>query len=132
MTATTDLHELARSFRTLTADLPPGADYGHDDVVAIIADIERLIDGWRPSDKNLAEQARIDEWSVCGEADQEILFGRVSRHPWKPRRKLLSSTSGIVVADRGLRWVRTIGRFYELGEPEGPEQAEALRGLRVI
>lgn len=130
--ATVDLHDLVRGFRTLLGDLQPSADYGYDDVVSIIADIERLTGGWRPSDADLAEAARINGWSVRGERDHEILSGWISKHPWKPRRKILSSTSGIVVADRGLRWVRTIGRLYELGAPQDPEQVEALRGLRVI
>ena len=126
--ATIDLHELAESFRALLTDLPPSASYGRDDVVSVIADIERLIDGWRPSDEDIAGAAHIDEWSLRG----EILFGWISRHPWEPHRKIRSNTSGVIVVDRDLRWGRSIGRFYQLGEAEAPEQAEALRGLRVV
>lgn len=133
-TETTDLHELARSFRKLRDHPPVGAGgvYGPDDLNSLIEDIDRLIAGWRPSDADLAQTAHIDRWRVCYEGEAGYLVGWISRHPWEPHRRLQSNTSGVIVADCGLRWVRTIGRFYELGETSGPEHVEALRGMRAI
>lgn len=130
-TATADLDELADGFRRFLCTTPQSGSYGPDDIASICADINRMRDGWRPSPEDLAATARIDDWSVCGPQDQEILFGWISRHPWN-RRRQRSNTAGIVLVDRDLRWMRTVGRLYELGAPKGTEQAEMLLALRVV
>lgn len=130
--ATADLDKLAQGFRRLLNNLPSNESYGPEDVVAIIADIERLKAGWRPTDDDLTEAAHIDGWAVQGDDGQEILSGVISRHPWRPWTRVRSTTSGVVLADRHLRWARTIGRLYELGSPESDEHAGRLGSLRVI
>lgn len=129
------LKDLARNLSDRLASLPRGdltPFYGRDDIASVVSDLNLLIEGWQPSGADLAGAAHIERWKVFDWIDGgRGLLGWITRHPTVSGR-VPSRTSGVVVVAEDLRWVRTIGRFYELGTPYDREQAPRLLGLPSI
>lgn len=79
-------------------------------------DLERIHASMAPSDNELAAAPSIREWRVVLSAGGLRLTGLVSGHPRLGER--VAMTSQIWAADGFGRWVRTLSRFYNLGEAD--------------
>lgn len=84
---------------------------------SLIADLERLADGWQPTAVDLAQALRIEKWPFTTYPDERA---ELALQGWVADRPRLGTgpvtTSPIVAADLAASWVRTHGRFYVLGE----------------
>lgn len=121
----TEILELTSKFRSFLdgSNIPQRARERGE---KLVADLEKLATGWRPTTDELKRSARIDDWSVDSKG---CLEGRFHRHP--KIRSDRGHTSPVIVIDRQLRWMRTVSRFYELGEPSDG-QVEAIRRFLAV
>jgi hypothetical protein len=79
-------------------------------------DLERIRAGRAPTDGELAGAPSITEWQVMVTAGGLRLTGLVSAHLRLGER--LAMTSQVWAADAAGRWIRTLSRFYNLGEAD--------------
>ncbi len=87
------------------------------------ADLDRLAQGWVPTQADLGAAPLINGWTLLREPGGASLLGRVDGHPriWSGR---VTATSGLIAVDARLgQWARTVSRFYRLGRPAGAELA---------
>jgi hypothetical protein len=87
----------------------------HERRQALIADLERLADGWKPDAEKLNASPLLDQWSIVDYPGTTDLAaeGIVTGHPYLPDGPVV--TSPIHAMDYPARWIRTQGRFYRLG-----------------
>jgi hypothetical protein len=103
----------------LEADLPAKL-YRLADDIALLRQREQPYAG------DLRAAPRLDKWTVVMTPLGLRLTGTVTGHPLLGDRSVM--TSSIWVADPDARWVRTLSRYYRLGEPSNLEAVrEALR-----
>jgi hypothetical protein len=92
-----------------------------EELAAALADQRRLAEGWFPGKADLKDAPLITEWSFVdrrGAGQGLYIQGYVNRHPRLGRRTLKLLTSHVVAIDRhNQKWVRTLSRFYRLGDP---------------
>ncbi|MEX6509189.1 DUF6634 family protein [Jiella sp. M17.18] len=81
----------------------------------LLADLEQIEAGWRPTPRDLAKAPRLDDWRV-GHRAVPCLTGVVDGHPViRDGRHALTSDLWLIAPDLG--FARTLGRFYRLGVP---------------
>jgi hypothetical protein len=85
-------------------------------IISLIADLNALAVGWRPSAGQLEQAPILNEWIWALDPDTHelVLQGCVSGHPILPDG--LVTTSAVMAAGLTDRWARTFNRFYRLGE----------------
>lgn len=104
---------------SLDADLPAKLHRLADDI-ALLREREQ------PYAEDLRAAPRLDKWTVVMTPLGLRLTGTVIGHPLLGNRPIM--TSSIWVADPEARWVRTLSRYYRLGEPSDLETVqEAFR-----
>ena len=84
---------------------------------ALLDDLQRLADGWRPAAADLAAALVLEGWYIClyPGSDRLAMCGFVADHPRLGRG--IITTSPIMAADFSGGWVRTCSRFYRIGDP---------------
>ena len=86
---------------------------------ASLVDLERLQAGWVPATADLLNTPLLQHWCCYGPgfASQTVLIGAVTAHPLLPDGRRVATSLLLALDIRGLRWARTVSRFYRLGEP---------------
>ncbi|MHB8267120.1 DUF6634 family protein [Bradyrhizobium sp.] len=84
-----------------------------ESVTAALADRERLIEGWRPGDAELAGAPLLDDWMIERDNGVHNLIGAVTGHPLVNDGWM--TTSAVVVMSEEDGWARTVSRWYRLG-----------------
>src|ERR1700733_9749773 len=103
----------------LEADLPAK-------LYRLANDIAMLRQREQPYAGDLRAAPRLDKWTVVMTPLGLRLTGTVTGHPLLSDRSVM--TSSIWVADPEARWVRSLSRYYRLGELSDLEAVrEALR-----
>lgn len=77
-------------------------------------DLERIKAGEAPTENQYAQAPLIREWKTVVDATGLRLAGVISGHP--RIRAGVGMTSQVWAADPHGRWIRTLARFYRLGE----------------
>lgn len=94
---------------------------GDADVVGTVVKLRALADDlermtvFRPSFE-LEGAPSLDAWRLCPRP-RPALMGWATGHPLLGSREVV--TSEIFAIDRRAGWVRTLSRFYALGQPAG-------------
>jgi hypothetical protein len=92
-------------------------------------DIEMLRQRGQPHAEDLHVAPHLDQWTMVMTPLGLRLTGIVSGHPELGDRRIM--TSALWVADPTARWIRTLSRYYRLGEPSELEAIqEVLRASR--
>jgi Family of unknown function (DUF6634) len=87
-------------------------------------DLEKLRSGGEPTSAELASAPLIEDWRVVLTPMGLRMDGFVSNHPLLGTRHTLISQ--LWAADADGRWVRTLSRFYRLGESSDPKLPDTL------
>jgi hypothetical protein len=85
-------------------------------------DIQRLIEGWMPSEADLASAPILDNWGVVEVEPGEVLCrlcGSVSGLDGVQDGDQIGTTQILAVDEVRLGWARDRLRFYRLGRPYG-------------
>jgi hypothetical protein len=82
-------------------------------VLAALSDLDRMIEGWRPGDAELAGAPLLETWWVDDNDPVARLCGWVSGHP--DIADGFMTSSGVVVMHEPGGWARTANRWYRLG-----------------
>jgi hypothetical protein len=85
-----------------------------DLIASIAADAVRLLTPDGQLERTLAEAPIIDNWAV-GMPTAFGLTGDVTGYPRVANGRIQTSAAYFIAAD--FSWVRTMSRFYRLGEP---------------
>jgi hypothetical protein len=108
-------------------DLPvPGGGTQRGRIAAMRRDLARLRQGSRPQPTDLEAVPLLDHWSVRLDGNENLfaLYGVIRRHP-RIYDGRFATTSIVVAMDlQGLRWARTVSRFYLLGRPDGAKNSD--------
>jgi hypothetical protein len=86
-------------------------------------DIELLRERGQPSAGDLRAAPFLDQWTAVATLLGLRLTGIVSGHPLLGDRRVV--TSALWIADPKAQWVRTLSRYYRLGEPSELEAIQA-------
>jgi hypothetical protein len=86
-------------------------------------DIESLRQSDQPNAGDLRSAPHLDQWAAVMTPLGPRLTGIVSGHPLLGNGRVM--TSALWVADPEARWVRTLSRYYHLGEPAEVEAIQA-------
>lgn len=86
---------------------------------ALVADLERLGNGWFPTAQELGTAPLIDPFIVTSRPALCLVGGNVG-HPTKRAPAIRTSDLQIIAPELG--WARTASRFYRLGVPLHPGQ----------
>ncbi|SKA31679.1 DUF6634 family protein [Consotaella salsifontis] len=85
----------------------------------LVADLERIQNGDRPTRGDLADAPILDNWSLAMRL-QPCLVGQVHGHPSIARgHRSVTSQLHLFAPHHG--YARTLSRFYRLGEPRGED-----------
>jgi hypothetical protein len=87
-------------------------------------DLERVRDLAAPTADDLAQAPLIVDWRTVLSPLGLRLLGRVIGHPLLGDRTAL--TSQVWAADSEGQWIRTLSRFYRLGEASPPGGADQI------
>jgi hypothetical protein len=85
-------------------------------------DLERMAAGTSPTEADLANAPVVFAWRTALSPVGLRLFGRVTGHPKLGDSNAMTSQLWAACGDG--TWVRTLSRFYRLGEPyrdDGPD-----------
>jgi hypothetical protein len=95
---------------------------------ALVADLQRLAGGWRPTLADLSGALFLDRWyfALYPGGGEIAMCGVVSDHPRLGSGQI--TTSPLVAIDLRAGWIRTCSRFYRLGDPEHAEPAPDEEG----
>lgn len=89
-----------------------------DTLLGLAADLDRVRRRQGPTKAELAEAPLLRDWRSAESPMGVRLVGSVHGHPRLGDRLVM--TSPIWAADPGGDWVRTMSRFYRLGDPFRP------------
>lgn len=92
---------------------------------ALAQDLERVRRSHGPGEDRFVEAPLIRSWRIVVDPTGLRLVGYVSGHP--RIRDGLAMTTQLWAADRDGRWIRTLSRFYRLGEPARIEDSDEDR-----
>ena len=87
-------------------------------------DIESLRQRGQPNAGDLRGAPHLDQWAAVMTPLGLRLTGIVSGHPLLGDRRVM--TSALWIADPKAQWVRTLSRYYRLGEPAELEAIQAV------
>ena len=88
-------------------------------------DVDDIADGRGPNVKVLVQAPILSNWSIFAAPDGVRLMGTVKDHPHAGPGLIL--TSMIFAIDPTLQWVRTLSRFYRLGQSALPSEPADLQ-----
>lgn len=88
---------------------------------ALAEDLDRVRKSHAPGEDRLVGTPLIRSWRIVVDPTGLRLVGYVSGHP--RTRDGLAMTTQLWAADSDGRWIRTLSRFYRLGEPAGIEDS---------
>jgi hypothetical protein len=81
--------------------------------MAALADRDRINEGWRPGEAELAGAPLLEDWMIERGNGVHYLIGAVTGHPHV--KAGLMTTSAVVVMSEQEGWARTANRWYRLG-----------------
>ena len=84
-------------------------------IKAAAADLQRLEDGWMPSQADLRDAVILEDWRIAGDpiTGQIVFWGRSIGHPILGDRLITTSPLVWISEDRTI--ARTLSRWYRLG-----------------
>ncbi len=92
-----------------------------DRLEALAADLRRVIAGTGPTADELASAPVLENWHI-GEWRLPNLVGVGSGHPRLPDGRIY--TTPVVLIDRSSGWIRSASRWYVIGDPLDPVDAD--------
>jgi hypothetical protein len=87
------------------------------DAFKALDDRDRIADGWKPREAELAGAPLLDDWRVGTDGDALFFRGDVTGHPRLSDGEIV--TSQVIAVDPHRAWIRTVSRWYRLGRQHG-------------